>query len=647
MKVIFLTLLLLIGILSSTNAKESLIMELVPEQFYDLISQNQKVILNFYDTESKFSQTFNPIFEEVANQANSKNLDYKFAKINASMYEEFSETFKISDIPTIVYIHKTSDDNLIKVKYTGQKSKKALLSYLTKKKTYKARELIQYSKFLQLIKKSKKFIILLGDKSKNEELLNNLIQSSLDLGIYNIFWSNSDEFYEKYGVEKGKIEIIYHTNDNERLDKGALFELSKKPYDLSIASILHLIKVYTRPPIMEFSTLNIRNVFGDSNNLAFGVLVFNPRSNSTDHKSVQELANSFAEEKRRELPTFYLEGPGSKKANNFMSSFAIQLADIPAFAIYQPEIDNKSEERYILRAINNVLTKERLYNFVDDFFNKKLTPFIISEPIPDKPTDSNGIYKIVGTNFKSIITYAAKNKHALVNFCTTNERCNEFEERFIRVKRKLQNNKNLIFGRIDSQRNEFEGLGNDATPTLVFFPDTDEKIRSGKIYDGLLTTANIIKFVAKCYKESGQSLKIEALDDDFDEDQREKFSPIKSKEDKPQEEEGEGEGEGYGESEQSDQADQSDSDQTDPKDSKEGEEKYSDKEYREELEKDENEEKEHKKFTEDLRKPESASYGDILDEVDGNEDSNENEANEANEEESHKGDKKENLKEDL
>ena len=335
------------------------------------------------------------------------------------------------------------------------------------------------------------------------------------------------------------------SDDNKKLDKGSVFELATKPYDLSASSLLWLIKVYSHRALMEFNSHNIKLELGDSSKskMPIGIFVFDPNSSLDSRKDFVNYTELIANRYRREI-TFYFTKSTSKKDNSLLSNFQIQESELPAFILFPAEErdDEADTGRYILRANNTELNESDVEMFINDFKNKKLPSFLVSEPIPEKgkEQDENGIWKLVGLTFKNFINEEAKGKHVIVNFCSDNERCNDWEERFVRVAKKLAKNKNLVFGRLDIKLNEFEGLGSDATPTVVFFPDVEniqgQKIKSGKIYDGQnMSTMSLIKFISKCYRESGQSLKIESFDDDAEENEREKFNPITPKEDEKQE----------------------------------------------------------------------------------------------------------------
>ena len=524
--------------IKSTLHDISVVSTITPDDFYELISTYQKVFLYFYKPEDQYSKAFEPVLEEVCKKLAKEGLGYKFAKIDGLLHSTFREENYVFDPSTLLYITKNGDD-IQRTVYTAQRSPKALLSYIKKKHTYKPRELVEYSKFLELVKKTSKFIIFLGDKEQHAEELNNIIQASLDSGIFNIFWTKSDEFYEKYGVEKGKQELILHVYTDGKLDNGRSFEVSTKPVNLTYNAVVQLINTYQRELVMNFDEEHIKAVLGDytnvKKNFGFCLVLYNEKNRKFNSKEFHKLISEIAGERRRNFVFFFLSTT-QKKTKELMKGLQIGT-NIPALVLYPPDNETKKEsDKFVLTSEKETITKERINQFLEDFLSDKLTPYTISEPVPTNPVDENGIYKIVGSTFKHVLNVVFKGKYVIVNFCASNERCSDFEERFARVTRKLNENSNLTFAKFDLLLNDLNGLENEQTPTLVFFPNVDNKIKSGRIFEGNLNTIDIIRWTAKNFKDYGYNVKVKSFEDDAEENEKEKFTPIKSKEDEHEEE---------------------------------------------------------------------------------------------------------------
>ena len=194
--------------------EEELVVDITPRSFYDQVKKYGKLIIYFYSKTCGHCQTFEPIYKEVAKFSKDKNLGFGFVKIDGPGNEEFSDTFKLTETPSLFYVEK-SDGQMIRTRYEGRRSVRALTRYLTKKHSYRSRELTNYKSFTELVKKSKRFMIFFGDKTIHNDVLNKFISAALDHGIENIFWTKSAEFYDKYNINKNEIEVVIHTKDRK------------------------------------------------------------------------------------------------------------------------------------------------------------------------------------------------------------------------------------------------------------------------------------------------------------------------------------------------------------------------------------------------------------------------------------------------
>ena len=212
---------------TSTNTEEAVI-EITPKSFYDQIKKYGRLLLYFHSKKCSHCNKFSPIFDEIAKESKEANQGYGFVKIDGPENEEFADTFKMTETPSIYFVEKI-EGHLLRTKYEGKRSKRAIKKYLTKKYSYRPRELTDYNAFKELVKKSKKFMIFFGDKEKNLNLLKKFISSALDNEIENIFWTKSNEFYEKYGINKGNVDVVIHFNKDSILDAGIKLNLPLNP----------------------------------------------------------------------------------------------------------------------------------------------------------------------------------------------------------------------------------------------------------------------------------------------------------------------------------------------------------------------------------------------------------------------------------
>lgn len=72
--------------------------EMTKDNFEEVVSNNDFVIVDFWATWCGPCQSFGPVFEE----ASEKHTDIVFAKVNTEEQQELAATFQVRSIPTLM-----------------------------------------------------------------------------------------------------------------------------------------------------------------------------------------------------------------------------------------------------------------------------------------------------------------------------------------------------------------------------------------------------------------------------------------------------------------------------------------------------------------------------------------------------------------
>lgn len=92
------------------------------EQFKDLVSNNNKVLVDFYADWCGPCRMMGPVVEEISNENSSTVV----AKVNVDDLGELAEMFGIFSIPTLIVFNGGN----LKTKFTGVTNKAALVDAL-------------------------------------------------------------------------------------------------------------------------------------------------------------------------------------------------------------------------------------------------------------------------------------------------------------------------------------------------------------------------------------------------------------------------------------------------------------------------------------------------------------------------------------
>ena len=221
--------------------------------------------------------------------------------------------------------------------------------------------------------------------------------------------------------------------------------------------ITKFIEINKYPIILEFDTDNIELLFKNMNPAIF---LF-----SSDYQTHEETFISLSKEFKG-LIYFCkadLNSPDSKRLSDF---FGVIPEEQPASVIVQPK-DNLKK----LRLLSDI-TKENLWNFINDWKENKLIPYLRSEKIP-KNEYENDVRIVVGENFNEIIMDPEKD--ALVMFYAPwCQHSKKLLPHFELLAQGFKSFQNIIIAKIDANLNEVSGVEIIRYPTLLFYPGANK-----------------------------------------------------------------------------------------------------------------------------------------------------------------------------
>jgi len=140
-----------------------------------------------------------------------------------------------------------------------------------------------------------------------------------------------------------------------------------------------------------------------------------------------------------------------------------------------------------------------LTDFVNDFFNGKLKPHLLTQEIPED-WDKNPVKILVGKNFHEVAQ--DKKKTVLVTFIAPwCGHCKQLAPIYEQLGEKYKDNPDVVVAKMDATVNELEDIKIQSFPTIKLFPkDSDEVID----YQGERTVDALSKFIDSNGKEAGK-----------------------------------------------------------------------------------------------------------------------------------------------
>jgi len=273
------------------------------------------------------------------------------------------------------------------------------------------------------------------------------------------------------------------------------FDLSKaKP----IRKINELIEIYSHHPVTEFSHKKEELI---KRGIPTITLIHDYDLESKEYFYTLKIFSEISLRYRKEL-FFMISSKYSKITQLFAESFSLQKDEFPALCLTSNLSANKEQskiDKYRLvsdKNKNEILTKEKIINFIEDWKNMNLPIFFPSEEIPNEIKDEDHIYKFVANNLKKLLK-KNENKFILLNICSDRlEICEKFRERLRRISHKLQKNDRVIVGEFNPYLNDIEDhFDARYIPSIFLIPDRGDRLKDAKYYTGRLNTKDIVQWV--------------------------------------------------------------------------------------------------------------------------------------------------------
>ena len=413
---------------------------LTQKNFGFALHEFKYLLVLFYDPECPHCKDFMPIYEKTATLLKGEN--FVFTKIDCVKNQKIEETYNIEAFPTLMLL--IGEQRII---YEGKRNSEDIKKWLEEKTKPKLTQ-IDTKEELDKFTKDKISLVYF---SNNEETINNIIIAerkfeTMPIGII----SNEELLKEESLNEKENKEYIniYKDFDNH---------IETLNNNLSHENIYKFVNTYYLPKIIDFNDNTAPIIFSKRQP---SLVLFSSIKNSKNEKYSDILTEIWPAFKYK-IKLFLCVKRGFM-ASKLAEYCGITEDNIPKIFIIQAE--NETPKKY---EMNEEINKENIMNFINNWSEGKLEPFIRSEPIPDN--NNNTLVKLVGKNFRKEVI--ENDKDVLVYFVSPKcKRCQEFEPELEKLAKKLKNNKLLVIAKMDAILNDIDELQIHSFPTIAFYP---------------------------------------------------------------------------------------------------------------------------------------------------------------------------------
>lgn len=231
---------------------------------------------------------------------------------------------------------------------------------------------------------------------------------------------------------------------------------------------------------MNFEQKDAQRIFGEGKNALFLIA-----GNNEASTAAEEAFRAAAPELKSKL-TLSIAKLGQGLGDRLADYIGVKAEDTPAVRIVLPNQDMKKFK------FTGDITVESLKNFVDDWSNGRLKPFLKSEPVPE--SNDEPVKVMVGENFKELVL-DSEDDVLMEFYAPWCGHCKALAPIYDELAKKLEKVSGLVIGKMDSTANEAEGVNVRGFPTLKFYKKGSKNAPMD--FEGDRTVEGFIAFLKK------------------------------------------------------------------------------------------------------------------------------------------------------
>ena len=412
------------------------------DNFGFAMHEHKNLLILFYSPDDPNCQEIIPEYEKTASILKKDN--YVCGKIDADKSDQIVRHYNIDTFPSIMLIKKT-----VPIKYEGEKKPEKIISWLKEQTKKELKKITTYAELGEFKKQHELSLIYFG---KNEQVINEILLAERKIDDIPLGQIESDDLIKDFSKPDNKKDfIILFTKYNE--GKNYLYELKSE-------NIITFYNLYSTPKVIEFAAQTSTVLFGKRMN---SLMIFSLKREKHWEES-KKLLEALWPKLNKKLKLFVsdIEEGMSVKLSEYCG---VKESDLPKAYIIEPTSENPTKY-----ALNEKLTEENILKFVEDWENKKLKPYLRTEPEPDPEDNDGDVFVVVGKTYKKEVL--DNDKDVLMYFYAPwCKHCKEFYPGFERLARKLKaKNPKLLMAKMDATENDIEYFPINKYPTIKFYP---------------------------------------------------------------------------------------------------------------------------------------------------------------------------------
>lgn len=446
--------------------EEENVIVLTKTNFDDAVKEFKFLLAEFYAPWCGHCKALAPEYAKAATQLKEEGSELRLGKVDATVESELGERFKIRGYPTLKFF---IDGEAIE--YTGGRTADEIVAWLKKKSGPPATTLASVEDATKF--KEANDVVVIGffkDLSSDAAKAFNAVAQKVDNTQFGI--TSEQSVFDEFKVSGDSAVVLFKKFDEGRNDFDA---------ELNEDTLKKFIQSNSLALVTEFSQETAQKIFGGEikiHNLLFA------SKNGDNFENILTAFRTAAKESRGKVIFVHIDSDVDEN-ERIMEFFGLKKADTPTIRLI-----TLGQDMNKFKPESSELTAAVISQFVQDFFDKKIRPHLLTQDVPED-WDAEPVKVLVGKNFDSVAR--DKSKTVLVEFYAPwCGHCKQLAPIYDKLGQHFEGNNEVVIAKMDSTVNELEDIKIQSFPTIKLFPKNSDQVID---YNGERTLEAMIKFV--------------------------------------------------------------------------------------------------------------------------------------------------------
>lgn len=457
--------------------EEENVIILTNSNFDDVIKSNKYVLAEFYAPWCGHCKSLAPEYAKAAGTLKAEGSEIRLGKADATVQTELGERFKIRGYPTLKFFIDGTP-----IEYAGGRTADEIVAWL-KKKSGPAALAISTSDDLKKFQSDNEVGVLGLFKSADSAAAKafNAVAQVVDSAVFAV--TSEQALFDELNLKGDEHIVLLKKFDEGRNDFEGEFSEDE------IKKFIHSNQLAL---VSEFNQETAQKIFGGD--IKVHNLLFISKSSADFDKVLAEF--KVAAKKFRGQTIFVTIDTDVDENERVMEFFGLKKEDAPTIRLI-----SLAKDMTKFKPESSELTAEVIEKFVQDFFDNKLKPHLLTQEVP-ADWDAKSVKVLVGKNFDQVARDTSKT--VLVEFYAPwCGHCKQLVPIYDQLGDRFADRADeFVIAKMDSTVNELEDIKIQSFPTIKLFPKGSDEVID---YNGERTLEAMFKFVESHGKDTGKA----------------------------------------------------------------------------------------------------------------------------------------------